>query len=150
MSTELFQPGNSVAQKHGAWASLENTAEVEALTDGLVDVYPHLADFRSLVATYADLELRLVGLRDHLDTLDPGDPDYRPALDAMLRVEHRCGIRRGECGLSPKARAEVARLLLDVEQGQIGLADLAAAGRSTVPRVGHTEPAAGVIGAGDG
>ncbi len=133
MPTHLFETGNAAAVRHGAWADLRNSDQVQKLTDLFLEERPQLAPFRQLAVAWIDLEVRLAHLRRYLDGLDVSDPDYRRGVDICLRIEHRAGVRRSELGLTPRAYAEI-RSLLAHDTARID--EVAAAGRATATNVG--------------
>lgn len=129
-----FEPGNTVARRHGAFAADVEDAAVE-MVDGLLDVpsAEYLRDpiYLPSLWSWAVAEVRARRLAAYV--VEQGELDEegtpRPALEALRTWETRASNERDRLGLSPLSRARLGR---DVAAQNVDLARLWATAETKV------------------
>jgi phage terminase small subunit len=126
-----FEPGNSVALRHGAYSP----RRVDPLAAELVERVLADTDWlrpcdRPAVWAWARAEARVQLLAEHLaanggDLADDGS--VRPAADLLSRVEAQAQRMRSVLGLDPLSRARLGR---DVAATRVDLEALRAEGQA--------------------
>lgn len=148
-----FEPGNRVAEKHGARSDRAVLPLAGQLLDAMAEVAPHAADpaFRATLErwAYATAQARL--LRRWLEEHGPLDDDgeVRGAATYLQRVEATAAKAEEQLGLTPRAWAQLVATLAQVE-GQPGSEGLADGVRTVGARLVEQRRRQRAIEAGDG
>ncbi len=99
-----FEPGNFVAEHHGARSNRRVQPIAERLAGGLAVIAPWTASpsFAGAVASWAWAEAQVLLLRRHIDEVGLIDGDGPPpALASLDKVESRLLKLRDSLGLTP-------------------------------------------------
>lgn len=119
------EPGNTIAQKHGAFSPRVVDPVAASLVENVVELVPYLGDpsYEPAVWAWGRAEARVQVLAAWLDENGPLDEagDPRPALAALLQFERLAMNHRTRLGLDPLSRAALGR---DVAAQQLDLARL--------------------------
>jgi hypothetical protein len=116
-----FEPGNTVALRHGAWSERLVAARAVELVDA--GVLPDDQELAGLLRWVGDAdrwqadawrraEARVVRLTEWLEEhgLEDADGNLRePAIGLLMRAERAAAMQRDALGLTPTARARLLR-----------------------------------------
>ena len=114
----IAEPGNTTAEKHGAWSPRKVNPLAQELVERIADLIPYLAEdptYRPAVWAWARAEARVQLLAEHIDERGPLDADGKPwpALDQLQKAEGSAARARERLGLDPLSRAKLGRDLAD-------------------------------------
>jgi hypothetical protein len=135
-----FEPGNSLAVKHGATSPARVNPRAEEIAEQAISAVPYLGaeDFAPALRAWARAEASLELLAEWVDRHglldDEGKP--QPWVSTLLRFERLAAGHRTRLGLDPASRARLERELAEAAKGRFDVKALIDEGRKTLARNG--------------
>lgn len=128
------EPGNTLAQKHGAWSDRAIAPVQAAIIEAATELVPFLDDpsYTPALQAWARVEARCRLVADYLDEhglLDPESGKPRPAADLSIRLEKQAADARARLGLDPTSRARLEASLVGAAKDRVDIGAELARGR---------------------
>jgi hypothetical protein len=129
-----FEPGNTVAVRHGAFSARKVDPLAAELAAGLLADRPALAAYPETVWAWARAEARCLLLGEWIGEhgLVDADGETRAPLRYVAQFERLAVDLRGRLGLDPRSAAEIAKSQADAHLAGFDLDAAIARGREVL------------------